>query len=166
MPFAALDELKTQMYCYSLASISPCFSQEKEKNLTITEAARHLLATALLDPHNSHFVLMCEATVPFFNFTFTRQCITNTPYSFVEATPSVWEHWQAALFPREDRRVGEPWFALQRRHAALVVSSISFYRAVRQAQLPDDLEARSYFSTLLSTQDPGGFYNRTLVYAR
>lgn len=156
--------------CHSLPLFVTRFRwQDASRNVSIAEGGRHLLATALLDPRNSQFLLLCEDTVPLFSFSFTISYITNTPYSFVDSVPEVWEHWLPSfetLFPPTDWRVGEPWFVLQRPHAALVVSDIEYYRAFRQAGLPDEFEARSYFSTLIDKKDPGSIFNRSLVYTR
>jgi len=40
------------------------------------------MASALLDPRNTHFILVCESTVPLFTFDFTYEFSTSEPRGF------------------------------------------------------------------------------------
>jgi len=63
-----------------------CAAQTVEwGRISMVDAERRLLARALLDPGNTHFVLLSEACIPISNFSFVAHCLRGSALSFVQA---------------------------------------------------------------------------------
>jgi len=74
------------------------------------------MASALLDPRNTHFILVCESTVPLFDFAFTYEYFTSEPRGFLMNWPNTGHHWKKNLLPlilRSEWVKGDSWFALR-----------------------------------------------------
>ncbi|CAL9756984.1 unnamed protein product [Musa acuminata subsp. burmannicoides] len=55
------------------------------KSFSTIDAARQLLANALLDLSNEHFILLSLACIPLFDFSFTDKYLMSSEYIFVDA---------------------------------------------------------------------------------
>lgn len=135
--------------------------------ITIIDAERRLLANALLDPRNTHFVLLSETCIPFYDFDFTFKYITESSTSFLKTTAPLnwWSQSMLPLVPENKLRKGSAWFALQRRHAALIVADEEFYAQFDKGWGFGHGFDEHYYQTLLTHLDPGGLANRSIMYA-
>ncbi|GBG68701.1 hypothetical protein CBR_g3243 [Chara braunii] len=139
--------------------------------ISMMDAERRLLATALLDLRNSRFILLSESCVPVRSFEEVRERLFSTPLSYVEVLPDGYPDISIGLryfpvlepeVPRQLFRKGSQWWALNRRHAGLVVADMIYYRKFRdwcrvtneKAQwcFPDE----HYIQSFLMIIDPEG----------
>jgi len=106
--------------------------------MSMVDAERRLLASALLDPSNTHFTLLCKATLPLLDFNTTFHFITQAPNSFVHTTLPSYKVWSETFLPEvpgADWRRGSAWYTLQRRHASVVIADTEYYRAFKRVSL-------------------------------
>jgi hypothetical protein len=108
---------------------------------SLVEAARHLLWQAYKDPSNQRFILISESDIPIWDpITFYREIMAE-PRSRVDA----WWHptmgqqrwsWRMALsgarIRRADWRKSAQWFALNRKHARVVLQDESVFVAFEE----------------------------------
>lgn len=136
------------------------------------DVARRLLAAAMLDVRNSHFVLLCESSIPLFDFPFTFNYITNqsNAYSYVDSSPGDPEYWTPELLPlvpKSEWRVGQPWWTLQRKHAAILLADVAHYHRFQQPNLNlTAVSEQHYYATVLGNQGLRDIVPRTLMFQR
>ncbi|KAL0326976.1 UNVERIFIED_CONTAM: hypothetical protein Sangu_1775600 [Sesamum angustifolium] len=90
-------------------------------NVNMIEAERRLLANALLDFSNQHFVLLSEACIPLYNFSTIYSYLMNSTQNFVEAYDLPGPVGRGRYSPQmgpmiklEQWRKGSQWFAMDR----------------------------------------------------
>ncbi|CAD5174950.1 unnamed protein product [Musa acuminata subsp. malaccensis] len=90
----ALEPLRELASAYSVSVRSSTDAEEvrripstvsDSKSFSTIDAARQLLANALLDLSNEHFILLSLACIPLFNFSFTDNYLMSSEYIFVDA---------------------------------------------------------------------------------
>lgn len=100
------------------------------------DAARRLVANALLDMSNEWFMVVCDLCIPLHSFDYTyNYFMANSKRNFVpHQTPPLkngQDRYSAACFePQvalEQWRKGGPWIGLTRRMALSLVSDVKFY---------------------------------------
>lgn len=129
---------------------------------------KRLLAHALLDSRNSHFVLLSQWCAPLWDSELTFRTIVESPRSFVDTTgtPACWSESLSPRIPREQLRSGSPWFAVIRKHAWLVVRDASYYKAFRRGWQCRHGAAQYYCQTLLPRMVAPDLANRSVTYSR
>ncbi|PON99252.1 Glycosyl transferase [Trema orientale] len=103
--------------------------------VTMTDAERRLLASALLDFSNERFVLLSEACIPLFNFTTTYNYLINAKKNFVHMFDDPGTEGRGRYSPKimspqislSDWRKGSQWFAIDRELAVEIVSDTKYY---------------------------------------
>jgi len=126
------------------------------------------MANALLDPTNTHFILVCESTAPLFSFPFIYEYFTSEPKGFLSNWPNTGHHWSKKflpLIPRSDWGKGDAWFALLRSQAQTVVGDTEYYAYFKAVKLSNGYDEQ-YYQTLLWKKDPGGLISHTPMNVR
>ncbi|GAA0144615.1 transferase [Lithospermum erythrorhizon] len=102
--------------------------------VNMIEAERRLLANALLDFSNQHFLLLSEACIPLYNFSTIYSYLTNSNHNFVELYdqpgPVGRGRYNENMYPTiklEQWRKGSQWFAINRYLALEVVSDKTYF---------------------------------------
>ncbi|KAF8763058.1 hypothetical protein HU200_008908 [Digitaria exilis] len=113
------------------------------------DAERRLLANALLDVHNDHFILLSESCVPLFNFSVVYAYLTRSHHSFVAAVDDPGAggrgRYSGELAPEvspEQWRKGAQWFELHRDLAVDVVADDRYYPKFSDRSLPHGVLSR------------------------
>ncbi|GJW97633.1 core-2/I-branching beta-1,6-N-acetylglucosaminyltransferase family protein [Tanacetum coccineum] len=139
--------------------------------MSMCDAERRLIANALLDISNEHFVLLSESCIPLFNFTLTYQYITNSKHSFMGAfdDPSSvgrgrYNYKMSPLVKLSQWRKGSQWFEIHRNLAYLIISDKTYYPKFEQHCRPACYVDEHYFPTMLSIQAPESIANRSLTW--
>eukprot|EP00850_Spirogloea_muscicola_P011226 SM000069S20663 [mRNA] locus=s69:8210:10821:- [translate_table: standard] len=108
-------------------------------DLDVVEAELRLLAVALLDPRNTHFLLLSESCIPIRGFDYAYDYLLGAETSFVDSYIDYGPHGAGRYHERDmlpevrksDWRKGSQWFALQRRHAKAVVADRKIFSKFR-----------------------------------
>lgn len=130
-------------------------------NTTRTCDFYRLLANAILDPvygaTNSWFVMACETAMPIRSFNFTYNYLMESQHSFVESfaprnEPIQWFDMVIdKSMSRDQLRKGEMWWALELRHAFMIIEDWTIYYTYKRLChfwcAPDE----QYVPTLLGT---------------
>ncbi|CAI6000820.1 unnamed protein product [Closterium sp. NIES-64] len=147
--------------------------------ISMVDAERRLLTAALQDPDNQHFALLSESCIPLWSFDFVHQYVASTSVSFVDSYPDPYNatfrryipHIFKPLVGAQDYRKGNQWFALQRRHAELVVQDTQHY-AVHNRSCAFRFQwgkvccaDEHYIQTMLHMQDPKGISHYPTTFA-
>lgn len=98
------------------------------------EAERRLLANALLDMSNQHFVLLSESCIPLFNFSTIYSYLINSTENFVQTYdfpgPVGRGRYRDQMKPTitiEQWRKGSQWFAVDRNLAMEIISDQTYF---------------------------------------
>ncbi|XP_043813586.1 glycosyltransferase BC10 isoform X2 [Manihot esculenta] len=120
--------------------------------ISMVDAERRLLANALKDPENQHFVLLSD--------------------SFYDPGPHGNGRYSEHMLPeveKKDFRKGAQWFSMKRQHAVIVVADSTYYYKFRQFCKPG-LEGKNciadehYLPTFLHLADPLGIANWSVTH--
>ncbi|TYH74404.1 hypothetical protein ES332_D05G396000v1 [Gossypium tomentosum] len=114
---------------------------------SMVDAERRLLAYALKDPDNQHFVLLSD--------------------SFVDPGPHGNGRYSTRMLPEveeKDFRKGAQWFTMRRQHALLVMADSLYYSRFRDYCRPfadgkNCIADEHYLPTFFNLVDPGGIAN-------
>lgn len=144
--------------------------------ISMVDAERRLLANALQDPNNQHFVLLSESCIPLYNFDYIYDYLINTNISFVDAFEDPGPHgngrYSEHMLPeieKKDFRKGAQWFTMKRQHAVIVLADGLYYTKFREYCKPG-LEGRNciadehYLPTFFHLVDPGGIANWSVTH--
>ncbi|RWR75223.1 Glycosyl transferase [Cinnamomum micranthum f. kanehirae] len=136
--------------------------------ISMVDAERRLLANALEDTDNHHFVLLSDSCVPLHNFDYVYNYLMDTNISFVDCFEDPGPHgtgrYSEHMLPeieRKDFRKGAQWFSMKRQHALLVLADSLYYTKFKLYCKPG-MEGRNcyadehYLPTLLHMIDPNG----------
>ncbi|KAG9136379.1 hypothetical protein Leryth_020175 [Lithospermum erythrorhizon] len=141
--------------------------------VSMIEAERRLLANALLDFSNQHFVLLSEACIPLFNFSTIYSYLTNTNKNFVELYdrpgPVGRGRYNRNMHPTiklEQWRKGSQWFAINRELALEVVSDKTYFPVFQKHCLGGHgcYADEHYLPTLVNIKFGGKNSNRGLTW--
>ncbi|WJX45708.1 hypothetical protein P8452_32569 [Trifolium repens] len=103
-------------------------------SFAMIEAERRLLANALLDPDNQHFVLLSDSCIPIRRFEFVYKYLLITNVSFIECYIDPGPHGNRRyiehMWPEvemKDFRKGSQWFSMKRQHAIIVIADSLYF---------------------------------------
>ncbi|KAF5749384.1 hypothetical protein HS088_TW04G01353 [Tripterygium wilfordii] len=106
--------------------------------ITMIDAERRLLANALKDPDNQHFVLLSDSCVPLRSFDYVYNYLMYSNISFVDSFVDPGPHgngrYTEHMLPEiemKDFRKGAQWFTMTRQHALIVVADSLYYSIFR-----------------------------------
>ncbi|KAG2582474.1 glycosyltransferase BC10-like [Panicum virgatum] len=145
--------------------------------ITMIDAERRLLAKALEDIDNQHFVLLSESCVPLHNFDYVYDFLMGSRHSFLDCFNDPGPHgvyrYSKNMLPevRESEfRKGSQWFSMKRQHAMVVIADSLYYTKFRLYCRPGMEEGRNcyadehYLPTLFHMMDPAGIANWSVTY--
>ncbi|KAI4335381.1 hypothetical protein L6164_014028 [Bauhinia variegata] len=144
--------------------------------ISMVDAERRLLAHALQDPDNQHFVLLSDSCVPLYNFDYIYSYLMYTNISFVDCFKDPGPHgngrYSEHMLPEiemKDFRKGAQWFSVKRQHAVIVMADHLYYSKFREYCKPG-LEGKNciadehYLPTFFNIVDPGGIANWSITH--
>uniref|UniRef100_M4DRJ5 Uncharacterized protein n=1 Tax=Brassica campestris TaxID=3711 RepID=M4DRJ5_BRACM len=133
--------------------------------ISMVDAEKRLLVSALEDPDNQHFVLLSERYLLYSNVSFIESFVDPGPHG----TGRHMEHMLPEI-AREDFRKGAQWFTMKRQHAVIVMADGLYYSRFREYCGPG-IEAdknciadEHYLPTFFSMIDPMGISNWSVTY--
>lgn len=139
--------------------------------MSMCDAERRVLANAMLDLSNEHFVLLSEACIPLRNFTIVYRYITKSRYSFMgsydEKGPYGRGRYNKNMVPEvtlEQWRKGSQWFEINRDLALQVVEDVTYYPKFKEFCKPACYVDEHYFPTMLTIQASHVLANRSLTW--
>ncbi|KAF6987210.1 hypothetical protein CFC21_004873 [Triticum aestivum] len=140
---------------------------------SIVEAERRLLASALLDAMNQHFVLLSETCVPLYNFTTVYFYLTQYAgaTSFVDHfdTQRSRGRYRPAMAPTvtlANWRKGSQWFATDRGLALEVISDVTYFPVFQRHSNGPCIMDEHYLPTFIAASKWHGNANRTLTFTQ
>nr|CAB3462740.1 unnamed protein product [Digitaria exilis] len=135
------------------------------------DAERRLLANALLDVDNDHFILLSESCVPLFNFSVVYAYLTRSHHSFVAAVDDPGAggrgRYSGELAPEvtpEQWRKGAQWFEFHRDLAVDVVADDRYYPKFSDHCRTGCFADEHYLPTVLSIEAPARIANRSVTW--
>ncbi|KAG6522790.1 glycosyltransferase BC10-like [Zingiber officinale] len=144
--------------------------------ISMVDAEKRLLANALQDPDNQHFVLLSDSCVPLHNFDYVYNYLMATNVSFIDSFWDPGPHGNARytehMLPEieeKDFRKGSQWFTMKRRHALIVMADNLYYTKFKLFCKPG-FDSRNcyadehYLPTLLTMVDPTGIANWSVTH--
>ncbi|GKV20419.1 hypothetical protein SLEP1_g30547 [Rubroshorea leprosula] len=144
--------------------------------ISMVDAERRLLANALKDPDNKHFVLLSDSCVPLHSFEYVYNYLMHSNISFVDCFRDPGPHgngrYSDHMLPeveKKDFRKGAQWFSLTRQHAVIVLADNLYYSKFRDYCKPG-LEGKNciadehYLPTFFHILDPGGIANWSVTH--
>lgn len=104
--------------------------------ISVVTAERKLLAFALMDPENTHFVLVSETCIPLWSFDYIHDYVTSVPISYVDAFHDEYneqfrrfiDHIYPPTINKGDFVKGNQWFVLMREHVEAIVADSLHYK--------------------------------------
>ncbi|XP_077216363.1 glycosyltransferase BC10-like [Tasmannia lanceolata] len=145
--------------------------------ISMVDAEKRLLANALQDTDNQHFVLLSDSCVPLHDFDYVYNYLMDTNMSFVDCFedpgPLGSGRYSEQMLPEveiKDFRKGAQWFSMKRQHALLVLSDSLYYNKFKQFCKPGMDGHRNcysdehYLPTLLHMIDPNGIANWSVTH--
>ncbi|CAL0333034.1 unnamed protein product [Lupinus luteus] len=145
--------------------------------ISMVEAERRLLASALSDPDNEHFVLLSESCIPVrrFDFVYNYLLLTNVSFidSYVDPGPHGNGRYIEHMLPeveKKDFRKGSQWLTMKRQHAIIIMADSLYFRKFKYYCRPNMEGNRNcyadehYLPTMFTMIDPGGIANWSVTY--
>jgi len=139
--------------------------------VSMIDAERRLLANALKDTDNQHFVLVSESCVPLHNFDYVYSYLMETNISFIDSFDDPGPHgvgrYSEHMLPeivKTDWRKGAQWFTVKRQHAVLILTDTLYYGKFKRYCKPGNewhncYSDEHYLPTLFNMVDPTGIAN-------
>ncbi|WOL13190.1 hypothetical protein Cni_G21959 [Canna indica] len=140
------------------------------------EAEKRLLANALQDPDNQHFVLLSESCVPLHNFDYVYDYLMGANVSFID---SFWDpgpqgngRYSEYMLPEikvKEFRKGSQWFSMKRQHALIIMADNLYFTKFRLYCKPgfdghNCIADEHYLPTLFTMIDPTGIANWSVTH--
>ncbi|KAJ8448755.1 hypothetical protein Cgig2_011376 [Carnegiea gigantea] len=146
--------------------------------ISMVDAERRLLAHALRDPDNQHFVLLSDSCVPLHNFDYVYNYLMFTNVSFIDCFIDLGPHGTAGRYSeymlpeveRDEFRKGSQWFTMKRQHALIVMADNLYYMKFKLYCRPGMERGKNcyadehYLQTFFHMIDPGGIANWSVTY--
>ncbi|XP_062229722.1 glycosyltransferase BC10-like isoform X1 [Phragmites australis] len=144
--------------------------------ISMVDAEKRLLAHALQDPENQHFVLLSESCVPLHNFDYIHSYLMETNVSFVDCFDDPGPHgagrYSEHMLPeivKRDWRKGAQWFTVKRQHAVLILADTLYYGKFKRYCKPGNewhncYSDEHYLPTLFNMADPSGIANWSVTH--
>ncbi|GAB2219106.1 hypothetical protein Droror1_Dr00006735 [Drosera rotundifolia] len=136
--------------------------------VSMLDAEKRLLASAMEDPDNQHFVLLSDSCIPLHNFDYVYDYLINTNISFIDSFIDPGPHgngrYSNHMLPEvlvSDFRKGAQWFTMKRKHALVVMADNLYYSKFREYCRPG-MDGRNcycdehYLPTVFHMIDPTG----------
>lgn len=144
--------------------------------ISMVDAEKRLLANALKDPDNRHFVLLSDSCVPLRDFDYVYNYLMYTNVSFIDSFEDPGPHgsgrYSEHMLPEVEKksfRKGAQWFTMKRQHAIIVMADSLYYTKFRDYCRPG-MEGRNcyadehYLPTFFHILDPKGIANRSVTH--
>ncbi|XP_008798119.2 glycosyltransferase BC10-like isoform X3 [Phoenix dactylifera] len=144
--------------------------------ISMVDAEKRLLASALQDADNQHFVLLSESCIPLHNFDYVYSYLMETNISFVDCFEDPGPHgtgrYSEHMLPemeKKDWRKGAQWFSIKRQHAVLILADNLYYTKFKLYCKPG-MEGRNcyadehYLPTFFHMIDPTGIANWSVTH--
>ncbi|KAL6965205.1 hypothetical protein U1Q18_036259 [Sarracenia purpurea var. burkii] len=145
--------------------------------ISMVDAERRLLANALKDPDNQHFVLLSDSCIPLHDFDYVYNYLMHTNLSFVDCFEDPGPHgsgrYSEQMLPeveKHDFRKGAQWFTMKRQHALIVMADSLYYSKFRDYCKPG-MDGRKncysdehYLPTFFHMLDPAGIANWSVTH--
>ncbi|CAL5030166.1 unnamed protein product [Urochloa decumbens] len=134
--------------------------------ISMVDAERRLLANALQDIDNQHFVLLSDSCVPLHNFDYVYDYLMGTNLSFID-----W--YSQNMLPEvieADFRKGSQWFSVKRQHALMIIADSLYYTKFKLHCRPGMEDGRNcyadehYLPTVFHMMDPDGIANWSVTH--
>uniref|UniRef100_A0A2N9IP17 Uncharacterized protein n=1 Tax=Fagus sylvatica TaxID=28930 RepID=A0A2N9IP17_FAGSY len=143
--------------------------------ISMVDAERRLLANALQDLDNQHFVLLSDSCVPLYRFQYIYDYLMHTNISFVDCFQDPGPHgngrYSEHMLPeieKKDFRKGAQWFSMKRQHAVIVMADNLYYSKFRDYCKPGEgrncIADEHYLPTYFNIVDPGGIANWSITH--
>ncbi|CAN6452692.1 unnamed protein product [Victoria cruziana] len=144
--------------------------------ISMVDAEKRLLASALQDPDNQHFVLLSDSCVPLHNFDYIYRYLIHTNISFIDCFEDPGPHGtgrysthMAPEIEKEDWRKGAQWFTMKRQHALIVLADNLYYSKFKQFCMPgvdghNCYADEHYLPTFFHLVDPTGISNWSVTH--
>ncbi|XP_062178631.1 glycosyltransferase BC10-like isoform X2 [Phragmites australis] len=144
--------------------------------ISMVDAEKRLLAHALHDSENQHFVLLSESCVPLHNFDYIYSYLMETNVSFVDCFDDPGPHgagrYSEHMLPeivKRDWRKGAQWFTVKRQHAVLILADALYYGKFKHYCKPGNewhncYSDEHYLPTLFNMADPTGIANWSVTH--
>nr|XP_011467214.1 PREDICTED: uncharacterized protein LOC101308308 isoform X1 [Fragaria vesca subsp. vesca]XP_011467215.1 PREDICTED: uncharacterized protein LOC101308308 isoform X1 [Fragaria vesca subsp. vesca]XP_011467216.1 PREDICTED: uncharacterized protein LOC101308308 isoform X1 [Fragaria vesca subsp. vesca]XP_011467217.1 PREDICTED: uncharacterized protein LOC101308308 isoform X1 [Fragaria vesca subsp. vesca] len=143
---------------------------------SMVEAEKRLLANALLDPDNQHFVLLSDSCIPLHSFDYVYNYLMYTNVSFIDCfvdpgphgTGRYSEHMMPEVEKHEFRK-GSQWFTMKRQHAIVMMADSLYYTKFKLHCRPN-MDGRNcysdehYLPTFFRMKDPAGLANWSVTF--
>uniref|UniRef100_A0A5B6Z314 Core-2/I-branching beta-1,6-N-acetylglucosaminyltransferase family protein n=1 Tax=Davidia involucrata TaxID=16924 RepID=A0A5B6Z314_DAVIN len=144
--------------------------------ISMIDAERRLLANALKDPDNQHFVLLSDSCIPLHSFDFIYSYLMYANVSFIDCFEDPGPHGSARysehMLPeveKKDFRKGAQWFTMTRQHAVIITADSLYYSKFRDYCKPG-MDGRNcysdehYLPTFFYMLDPAGIANWSVTH--
>lgn len=144
--------------------------------ISMVDAERRLLANALKDPDNQHFVLLSDSCVPLHDFDYVYNYLMYSNMSFIDCFEDPGPHgngrYSERMLPEvelKDFRKGAQWFTMKRQHALIVMADSLYYSKFRDyckhgVDGKNCIADEHYLPTFFHMIDPGGIANRSVTH--
>ncbi|PSR85261.1 Mediator of RNA polymerase II transcription subunit like, partial [Actinidia chinensis var. chinensis] len=144
--------------------------------ISMVDAERRLLANALKDPDNQHFVLLSDSCIPLHDFDYVYNYLMRTNISFVDCFEDPGPHgsgrYSEHMLPEVEKinfRKGAQWFTMKRQHAVVIMADSLYYTKFRDYCKPG-MDGRNcysdehYLPTYFSMLDSSGIANWSVTH--
>ncbi|EPS69106.1 hypothetical protein M569_05660 [Genlisea aurea] len=145
--------------------------------ISMVDAERRLLANALKDPFNQHFVLLSDSCIPLRDFDFVYNYLMYTNVSFIDCFEDPGVHgsgrYSEHMLPEVEKKIfrkGSQWFTMKRQHAIIVMADSLYYTKFRDYCRPGMEKGRNcysdehYLPTFFHMLDPSGISNWSVTH--
>ncbi|GER45768.1 Core-2/I-branching beta-1,6-N-acetylglucosaminyltransferase family protein [Striga asiatica] len=145
--------------------------------ISMVDAERRLLANALKDLDNQHFVLLSDSCIPLRDFDYVYNYLMYTNVSFVDCFDDPGPHgtgrYSEYMLPeveKKDFRKGAQWFTMKRQHALIITADSLYYSKFRDYCRPGMEKGRNcysdehYLPTFFHMLDPSGIANWSVTH--
>ncbi|KAL1818120.1 hypothetical protein DCAR_0522646 [Daucus carota subsp. sativus] len=145
--------------------------------ISMIDAERRLLANALKDPDNQHFVLLSDSCVPLRDFDYVYNYLMYTNVSYIDKFRDPGPHgsgrYSEHMLPeveKKDFHKGSQWFTMKRQHALIITADSLYYTLFRDFCKPGmegDKNCYSdehYLPTFFHMLDPAGIANWSVTH--
>ncbi|XP_066348361.1 glycosyltransferase BC10-like [Miscanthus floridulus] len=145
--------------------------------ISMVDAERRLLANALQDIDNQHFVLLSDSCVPLHNFDYVYDYLMGANLSFIDCFYDPGPHgnfrYSQNMLPEvteTDFRKGSQWFSVKRQHALMIIADSLYYTKFKLHCRPGMEDGRNcyadehYLPTVFHMMDPDGIANWSVTH--
>ncbi|PHT75692.1 hypothetical protein T459_19214 [Capsicum annuum] len=145
--------------------------------ISMVDAERRLLAYALKETDNQHFILLSDSCIPLRDFDYVYNYLMYTNISFVDCFEDPGPHgsgrYSDHMLPeveKKDFRKGAQWFTMKRQHALAVMADSLYYKKFKDYCRPNMEGNRNcysdehYLPTFFHLLDPNGISNWSVTH--